>query len=69
MVLGFVFTIYTLNEELRLNKLKSEFISNVSHELKSPLTSIRMMTEMLHQKRVQTEERKSEYYLGHAGGK
>ncbi|MDA3790783.1 MAG: HAMP domain-containing sensor histidine kinase [Desulfobacula sp.] len=62
MALGFVFTIYTLNGELRLNKLKSEFISNVSHELKSPLTSIRMMTEMLHHKRVSTEERKSEYY-------
>ncbi|MFA5818127.1 MAG: ATP-binding protein [Bacteroidales bacterium] len=62
MVLGFVFTIYTLNEELRLNKLKSEFISNVSHELKSPLTSIRMMTEMLHHNRVRTEERKSVYY-------
>jgi signal transduction histidine kinase len=62
MVLGFVFTIYTLNEELRLNKMKSEFISNVSHELKSPLTSIRMMTEMLYHKRVLTEERKSAYY-------
>ena len=62
MVLGFVFTIYTLNVEIRLNKLKSEFISNVSHELKSPLTSIRMMTEMLHHKRVETEERKSAYY-------
>ncbi len=62
MVLGFVFIMYTLNVELRLNKLKSEFISNVSHELKSPLTSIRMMTEMLHNNRVQTEERKSAYY-------
>jgi signal transduction histidine kinase len=62
MVLGFVFIMYTLNVELRLNKLKSEFISNVSHELKSPLTSIRMMTEMLHHNRVQTEERKSAYY-------
>ncbi len=62
MVLGFVFIMYTLNVEFRLNKLKSEFISNVSHELKSPLTSIRMMTEMLHHNRVQTEERKSAYY-------
>ena len=62
MVLGFVFIMYTLNVELRLNKLKSEFISNVSHELKSPLTSIRMMTEMLHHNRVVTEERKSAYY-------
>lgn len=62
MILGFAFTIYTLNVELRLNKLKSEFISNVSHELKSPLTSIRMMTEMLHNNRVKTDERKSAYY-------
>lgn len=62
MLLGFVFTIYSLNVEIRLNKLKSEFISNVTHELKSPLTSIRMMTEMLHHKRVQMEERKSAYY-------
>ena len=62
MILGFAFIMYTLNVELRLNKLKSEFISNVSHELKSPLTSIRMMTEMLHHNRVQTEERKSAYY-------
>jgi signal transduction histidine kinase len=34
----------------------------VSHELKSPLTSIRMMTEMLKENRV-PEERKPAYYL------
>jgi two-component system phosphate regulon sensor histidine kinase PhoR len=62
MLLGFTFILYTLNVELRLNKLKSEFISNVSHELKSPLTSIRMMTEMLHHNRVDTDVRKAEYY-------
>ena len=62
MILGYVFTIYALNTELRLNKMKSEFISNVSHELKSPLTSIRIMTEMLHHNRVGTEERRSAYY-------
>lgn len=63
MLIGLFFTIIMLNTELQLNRMKSEFISNVSHELKSPLTSIRMMTELLHQKRVPTEERKSEYYL------
>jgi len=62
MTLGFVFIMYTLNIELRLNTLQSEFISNVSHELKSPLTSIRMMTEMLHQRRVEAEAQKAEYY-------
>ena len=62
MILGFAFIMYTLNVEIRLNKLKSDFISNVSHELKSPLTTIRMMTEMLHHNRVETEERKTAYY-------
>jgi len=62
MVLGLVFTIFTLNQELRLNKLKSEFISNVSHELKSPLTSIRQMSEMLDQDRVTLKARQKEYY-------
>ena len=62
MVFGLVFTVFTLNQEMRLNKLKSEFISNVSHELKSPLTSIRQMTEMLDQERVTSEFRKKEYY-------
>ncbi len=62
MILGLVFTIYTLNHELKLNRLKSDFISNVSHELKSPLTSIRHLTDLLHTNRVKTEEQKKKYY-------
>lgn len=62
MALGLVFTIYTLNHELKLNRLKSDFISNVSHELKSPLTSIRHLTDLLHTNRVKTEDQKKKYY-------
>jgi signal transduction histidine kinase len=36
------------NERLEeLNRIKSDFVSSVSHELKTPLTSIKMMAEML----------------------
>ena len=45
-----------------LNKLKSFFISSVSHELKTPLTSIKMFSEML-QANVDFNNNKSGEYL------
>ncbi len=41
---------------------KSSFVSSVSHELKTPLTSIRMYGELLQSKRV-TDQKKQEHYL------
>ena len=36
-----------LNRQLTLARQKTDFVSNVSHELKTPLTSIRMFAELL----------------------
>jgi signal transduction histidine kinase len=41
-----------LHRELVLARHKTDFVSNVSHELKTPLTSIRMFSEMLSEGRV-----------------
>jgi signal transduction histidine kinase len=41
-----------LNRQLTLARQKTDFVSNVSHELKTPLTSIRMFSEMLAEGRV-----------------
>ena len=59
---GLFFTLYTVNNELNLSRMKSYFMSTVSHEFKSPLTSIRQMAEMLVRERVPTKERKVKYY-------
>jgi signal transduction histidine kinase len=52
-----------LHRQLRLARQKTDFVSNVSHELKTPLTSIRMFTEMLAENRVQ-DESKRRHFLG-----
>lgn len=59
---GIVALLRTVREELALAQLKSDFVSGVSHQLKTPLTSIRMFAEMLEGGRVPAEEKRQEYF-------
>ncbi len=52
----------SLRSEMALAKQKTTFVANVSHELKTPLTSIKMFAEMLKERR-QSDETKKEKYL------
>ena len=52
---------FAIRRERRLNELKSEFISNVSHELKTPLSIISMFGEMLAEGRTKSPEQAHEY--------
>jgi two-component system phosphate regulon sensor histidine kinase PhoR len=47
--------------ERRLSNLKSEFVANVSHELKTPLALVRMFGELLQTGRADTPEKQSQY--------
>lgn len=48
--------------EMELSRLRSEFVADVSHELKTPLALIQMFGETLLEGRVTSEEKKREYY-------
>ncbi len=50
-----------LNRQLALARQKTDFVSNVSHELKTPLTSIRMFSELLADQRVSDPEKQRSY--------
>lgn len=50
-----------LNRQLALARQKTDFVSNVSHELKTPLTSIRMFSELLAEGRVVEPEKRQSY--------
>jgi len=62
LIFGLTLTIRIVTHELELGKMKSDFVSTVSHEFKSPLTSIRQLAEMLQAGRVPSEERRQRYY-------
>ena len=50
-----------LRRQLTLARQKSDFVSNVSHELKTPLTSIRMFAELLGEERVTDPGKRREF--------
>jgi len=62
LIFGLTLTIRIVTHEIELGKMKSDFVSTVSHEFKSPLTSIRQLSEMLQTGRVPSEERRQRYY-------
>jgi two-component system phosphate regulon sensor histidine kinase PhoR len=59
--LGIIVLGAAARKERRANQLKSEFIANVSHELKTPLSLIRMFGELLALGRSESSETHREY--------
>ena len=51
-----------VKREVQLAQIKSDFVSNVSHELRTPLALISMFSETLEMDRVQSDEKRKEYY-------
>ncbi len=62
LVFGLALTIRTVSHELELARMKSDLVSTISHEFKSPLAAIRQLAEMLHSGRLPSEERRQKYY-------
>lgn len=61
IVVGAIAIVLVAEKERRISALKSEFVANVSHELKTPLALVRMFAEMLQSGRVTTDAKKQEY--------
>jgi signal transduction histidine kinase len=58
-----LFLVYSnVRREVQLARLKSDFVANVSHELKTPLALIRLFAETLELGRVPSEGKAQEYY-------
>jgi two-component system phosphate regulon sensor histidine kinase PhoR len=59
-IIGTVATLITLYREAYLSRLQTDFVNKVSHDLRTPLTSIRMFVETLQLGRLPEPERQQE---------
>ncbi len=64
---GLWLTQRALQRERQLNALKSQFVSSVSHELRAPVASMRLMAEALHSGKVTGERAGGEFHRLMAG--
>jgi signal transduction histidine kinase/tetratricopeptide (TPR) repeat protein len=62
MLLGAVLIARDISRETEATRLKTEFVNNISHELKTPLTLIRLYGETLQRKENLTTEEKKDCY-------
>ena len=60
IMVGVFYTLRYVLRETRTARLKSDFVSFISHELKTPLAAIKMFTETLREGRVSGEEEQQE---------
>ena len=62
LLAGSYFIMRSIDRERAVARLQSEFVSAVSHEFRTPLTSLRQLSEMLSKGRVPTEDLRLQSY-------
>lgn len=58
---GVAFYVFLTIKEIRLNRRQSNFVDSVTHELKTPIASLRLYLETLSMRELEAEQR-SEFY-------
>jgi signal transduction histidine kinase len=61
-IIGFFFAWRAFHKQLRLSEMKSNFVSSVSHELRAPIASVRLMAEGLERGKISDPAKQHEYF-------
>jgi signal transduction histidine kinase len=62
LTFGAGLVVRTVSHEMEVLRLKSDFVSSVSHEFKTPITAIKASIERLQRGKVNTFDKRKEYY-------
>jgi signal transduction histidine kinase len=61
-LIGFVAAYRAFRREQQLGEMKSNFVSSVSHELRAPIASVRLMAENLERGKISEPAKQNEYF-------
>src|ERR1035437_3644631 len=61
-LIGFVAAYRAFRREQQLGEMKSNFVSSVSHELRAPIASVRLMAENLERGKIPEPAKQNEYF-------
>ena len=61
-LIGFIAAYRAFRREQQLGEMKSNFVSSVSHELRAPIASVRLMAENLERGKISGAEKQDEYF-------
>lgn len=61
-LIGFIAALRSFRRQQALSEMKSNFVSSVSHELRAPIASVRLMAENLERGKVPDASRQGEYF-------
>jgi len=62
LTFGTVLVVRTVTHEMEILRLKSDFVSSVSHEFKTPITAIKTLIERLQKGKVSSLDKRKKYY-------
>ncbi len=61
-LIGLITAHRAFRRQLQLNEMKSNFVSSVSHELRAPIASVRLMAENLERGKISEPAKQNEYF-------